>query len=298
MKQLSRKQVVFILGTGYCGSTLVELVLGSHAKVFALGEISHLAYKFNNKKIDKFCRICEGECSFWDKKANKLIRDAYLLQPQNSLMRRLFNSPIKSLLNRHRNIYHYLFEWSNSDILIDSSKSIWWTKMQLKYNYHWRKMKPILIFVVRDGRAVVNSNLRKDRTKSIEQVTQTWVQQMRTLQDFYNSFQYSKATVQYEAFATSPASVVKDLCKLLKINFTDTMLEYWKHEHHVVSGNPGTRSLILQHNGLKSRTKDEFYAHDPSIRLDLRWKQELSTENLAYFQHYAGDFNKQFEWEE
>ena len=32
-------KVAFILGTGHCGSTLLDLILGSHSKLFSLGEV-------------------------------------------------------------------------------------------------------------------------------------------------------------------------------------------------------------------------------------------------------------------
>jgi hypothetical protein len=35
-------KVIFILGSGHCGSTLLDLILDSHSKVFSVGEIGDL----------------------------------------------------------------------------------------------------------------------------------------------------------------------------------------------------------------------------------------------------------------
>ena len=34
------RKVVFILGSGHCGSTLLDLMLGAHSRIVGLGEMS------------------------------------------------------------------------------------------------------------------------------------------------------------------------------------------------------------------------------------------------------------------
>ena len=36
-------QIVFIMGPGHCGSTLLDLILGSHSDCFSLGEVFRLS---------------------------------------------------------------------------------------------------------------------------------------------------------------------------------------------------------------------------------------------------------------
>lgn len=43
---------------------------------------------------------------------------------------------------------------------------------------------------------------------------------------------------------------------------------------------------------------EHYEKRDLSIKLDLRWKKELSTENLEIFNRIPGDANKPYEWNE
>jgi hypothetical protein len=114
--------------------------------------------------------------------------------------------------------------------------------------------------------------------------------------------------VRYEQLATDPEATLRDLCQAVGIDFEPQMLAYWEHDHHHVMGNGGTRSLIFRHRMEQAEQKDQrlerrmvqakqHYAHqyydrsDIGIRLDERWKRELSPEQLAAFQRIAGDTN-------
>jgi hypothetical protein len=80
------------------------------------------------------------------------------------------------------------------------------------------------------------------------------------------------------------------------------MIDYWKYDHHDISGNNGTYSLIRRYKGqeIENRVKQvngDYYKNvDISINLDLRWQKELSPEKLEIFERIAGEFNKPFEW--
>ena len=64
--------IIYILGTGYCGTTVLGLSLGSHSKIVDMGEISHFLYIINSSNIDQFFdkTICNcgknmRECDYW-----------------------------------------------------------------------------------------------------------------------------------------------------------------------------------------------------------------------------------------
>ena len=44
-------------------------------------------------------------------------------------------------------------------------------------------------------------------------------------------------------------------------------------------------------------TKDYYRSHGQSIKLDTRWKTELSEDDLLYFEKYAGDVNATIKFE-
>ena len=68
-----QKQVVFIMGTGHCGSTLLELILGSHPQIMALGEVSQLKLHFRTPSTEDICRICQEPCPYWSERINPAI---------------------------------------------------------------------------------------------------------------------------------------------------------------------------------------------------------------------------------
>ena len=64
------KKVAFIMGPGHCGSTLLDMMLGSHTNAFSLGEIHRMSSMLTDynvsKKYPSICGICEGPCPFWN----------------------------------------------------------------------------------------------------------------------------------------------------------------------------------------------------------------------------------------
>ncbi len=94
------------------------------------------------------------------------------------------------------------------------------------------------------------------------------------------------------------------VCELLGIDFTPEMIPYWQHDHHVISGNSGVRSLIWRSKQEEieaevRKNNGEYYDNlGLKIKLDLRWKEELSKDQVAVFNRIAGDINKAYEWNE
>jgi len=64
---MDNKQVVFVMGAGHCGSTLLDLILGSHSECFSLGELFSLP-RFFDPKSDNYkhiCSVCDSDCQIW-----------------------------------------------------------------------------------------------------------------------------------------------------------------------------------------------------------------------------------------
>lgn len=288
---MQKKRVVFILGTGHCGSTLAELVLGSHPQVFGLGELHHVNLK-------EPCKICGPNCCpYWDKKASKWLLSFYIQMPEKKL-----GQYVARVIRRHRSLYRYLFGWFDSEILVDSSKATYWTKRQLRYRYQWRNIEPLLIYVVRDGRAVVNSFLRKYPERGAQFVIEDWIRRVKELNEYFDNNPFRKKMIHYEDFALNPGGITKDLCKFTGIDYRPQMLKFWQHDHHVVGGNAGTQSMISKYRkqtgGQASIQPGEwhngYYDTEPEIKLDLRWKKELSRSHLDLFYKLTGNLNDKF----
>ncbi|USR91100.1 sulfotransferase [Phormidium yuhuli AB48] len=301
-----QKSVVFIIGIGRSGSTLMDLMLGSHPRAFSLGEISKLPDFVKRGK-----RLCVLEDSyFWQEQFTETERQNLARGMSGHRLHR--HIPLKlerwvrgwlgndAILNP----YSRLFEKIDADVLVDSSKYFSWLNQRLaarEFRQQW--LQPFLIHMVRDGRAVVNSYLRIYPDKGIEGLTQHWLNELDQKNKIYDRYPSDrKMMVHYEALASDPEGTLKQVCDAVGLEFRPDMIEFWKHPHHHVVGSSGINSMIAKYRGLKAQQPletihgDYYNKIDFEIKLDLRWQKELSPENLAVFERMAGERNRPFTW--
>jgi hypothetical protein len=307
---MPERKVVFILGPGHCGSTLLDLILGSHSQAFSLAEF-HNVTKFvddPNGATAAVCAICGDTCEFWNHKSP--LASLKSLYSQKSIAHKIVGRGVRAL----RNPYSPMFAATGKSILIDSSKSPRWFTRQIMFRHTWRDVTPYLIYLARDGRAVANSYFRKYPDRGIASATERWKRSTLSMNRFYESFPFPhKTRVRYENLATSTEAEVRRLCEFLGVEFEPAMLTYWIHDHHPISGNAGTHSLVIRQRERFGRTPpdhrsrvnegDRFYATDHyerlglGIELDLRWKDELTDDALKTFEDIAGYLNGPFVYE-
>ena len=308
------KKVIFITGAGHCGSTLVDLILGSHSQAFSLGEFWS-ASRYLDKRDDEslaMCGICSDECSFWDKQVSRKKLKAHF---------RGFNSKNKYILHLSRrygsvqaNIYQHLFDVTNAQVLIDSSKPIPRIKRQLFPFWQWRQMKPYLLYITRDGRAITNSYLRKYPERGMDHFASQWKTGTLEREAYFETFpEAQRYQLAYEDITTKPEVVVQELCRWLDLPYEPGMLQYWQQDHHMIAGNLGPRLLIFKYREQfggdeiehwSEVNKDDKYVNQSyydqlglTIRMDLRWKEELSAAQLDAFEAAAGDVNQRYAYE-
>ena len=299
-------KTVFLLGPGHCGSTLFDLLLGSHSRGFSLGELYRLGHMLAQRggEAPHLCGVCAGRCAFWNEQVS--LQRLRLLYQADTFSRRVRSRLARAIWNP----YWSLSQWSDRDLLIDSSKHPHWVSKQLAAG-NWRGIEPVLIHVVRDGRAVVSSYDRKYPQRGLEAICANWRDRLQQILDFYDQFNRGiKFEVRYEALATDPEATLRSTCIQLGIGFEAEMLRYWTHDHHHLMGNGGTRSMIFryrmeQSDGVDAATANrmqeakQHYVHDYydtkdiGITLDERWKRELSATDLATFERVAGPLNHQ-----
>ena len=305
------KKVVFIMGPGHCGSTLLDLIIGSHSNAFSLGEFHRFWHVWEQAATGEYlpiCGVCEAKCPFWNTRASLPILKL-LYSKQNKLY------SLTGKLGRYViHPYNFLFKWSGKNILIDSSKQPVWFAQQLEPAYTWNHMEAYLIYMCRDGRAVVNSYFRKYPERGIKKITENWMRQVSMMNEYYEHYpEHRKMQVHYERLASNPEQIVTTICNFLGIQYEPDMLRYWMHDHHHVFGNGGTRSLIYKYrkqfqpasNALLKRIEKskKYYSFkyydevDIAIKLDIRWTRELPSDAVDEFDQLAREMNKPFVYE-
>lgn len=302
------RTVVFIMGSGHCGSTLLDLMLGSHSDAFSLGEIHRIGGPVDARARDssaRICGVCPERCEFWDERVPPFWMRLFYSR------RNLITSALRKLAHYVFNPYAFIMRWSGKNLVIDSSKGTAWIDRQLSPAYKWHGIRPVLIYLHRDGRAVVSSYLRKYPERGFEAIVESWKRGAERMENYFDAFhQGPKFRVSYESLTSDPEATMQSICRSLHIDYEPDMLRYWRHDHHHVFGNGGTRNLIYRYrmqfeapdDALRQRMEDakQHYSHEyydqveVAIQPDERWRNELSAEQLERFDLIAGPANRAY----
>lgn len=287
----SNEKVIFICGAPHSGTTLLGLILGSHADCFYSGEANQARFltrsfrkldeesirqNYGEQFIRRYCRLCGNHCPIWSD---------FIYEDQPDL-------------------YEQLSIKVQKPIIVDSTKDLDWITEQVPRVQN-TSSQPFIIFLKRDGRAVVNSIFRKKPAYGLENVIQEWLHQIQQTQVVFDTFRGKKIAVRYEDLATNSEQVIQEICNFLSIDYQPQMLKYYEHEHHTLAGNSGTHFLVAKAQdkrqqdalgGLNHHHRGYYENRSADISLDLRWQQELTPEMLQTFEAMAGQVNQTFKW--
>jgi hypothetical protein len=169
--------------------------------------------------------------------------------------------------------YPKLLDTSGASFLVDSSKNTGWISQRLRSG-------DFLILLERDPRAVVAAYFRKYPERGLESIADRIARSQRSLRDYYGKYDGDKAIVHYEDLATQPERALRSLCRCIGIDLEPQMLRPFDQNHHIVAGNGQTRRKGRGHVG------NGFY-ESSSIRLDERWREELTDEQIRYVEKCA-----------
>lgn len=176
-----KKTILFILGCGHSGTTILDLAISSLNRCFSLGEISTLPIEL---KKNTFC-VCGQpiqQCAFWSKVHQTLLKrhmDIFSLPKKKGVFKALeqktsnsssmgWNRKIRSNFqlffenqqnkNWNREVtqfYEVLFDLSGAQVLVDSSKDV---KRALLLKKALQRQYTIkFLHITRDGRGVAHS---------------------------------------------------------------------------------------------------------------------------------------------
>jgi hypothetical protein len=272
-------KVMMVAGAGHSGSTLLGMILGGHSRTFYMGEGGKARYLGDSSKPmrKRVCKICGEDCPVW---SGFVWDQTRALHPQ-----------VARQVHKH--------------IIIDSTKQDTWIDGRAA---ELRKIgaRPHLILLTRDGRAVVNSRIRKYPERDPATQIDDWMAQMRRSEAVFERFDGPRLVVRYEELSLATEKIARQICDLLEIDYEPTMISFAKTDHHVLGGNSGTQFIAAGERfddpnqafvSLNERTRTYYKNHHGGIELDLRWKSELSAEHAALFERLAGSFNKSMKWE-
>jgi hypothetical protein len=257
---MTETHVVYIVGLGHSGSTLLTRLLGSHSQMLAVGELNVLRHRHEDfgsaspaKEIPHLGQPCSCgsasiyDCPFWQHVNDKLAQtDSLSLDTID-----LYTPEVEAFRKHSHAIYRALHQTSGRPYIVDSSKEL--SFLLRLSNETDLKVHPI--FLVRRLEGVLYSSIKKKRG---------WV---RALARHTNTLGYihyklrkrDHLVVKYEEMVTSTEATLKRIWSWLNLPYEPTWSQWGELEYHILAGNRMRHSR----NG--------------QIKLDDEWQRELST---------------------
>ncbi|MGH7493282.1 MAG: sulfotransferase family protein [bacterium] len=296
-EEAEKIEVIYLLGCGRSGSTLLDLVLGSHHRVASVGEIWY-HHRWLENNFECTCGAPFESCDFWQAVTEKL-RGSHNqagvtpVQSRRGKVRALLQLlaggklPARAQTRGYALATYRLFkavqEVSQKPVILDSSKN----PMRLLYLGASGLFKIKIIHLIRDGRAYVNSTRwpvkmpaqggQTAPAQSVWRATWRWL-----LTNSLSSLICSRlpkaswCAIKYEDFASAPVVVMQRLCEFLDIQYSPDLLAGDKPVTHNISG---------------SRWR---YQAGRTIRLDEKWRAELPARRRLAFTLLAGWLNRKY----
>lgn len=302
--------MAYILSASHSGSTLLAMLLGAHPEACTIGEMRASSIEDTEHYLCSCGRRIK-ECEFWVKVSQAMkskgiadfditnagtnIFDASspyvhrLLDPlqRGPLLEMARDSALacskdwhrhlKTVQDRHAALVEVLQELTGAKIIIDSSKSV----IHLKYLLRQPSLEIKIVRLIRDGRAVALSLIGHGfklatRRETIAVSTRKWRRSNEAAECLLSLLPRSQwIQVQYEDLCREPEAVLRRICDFLGLETGRLNLDFRARQQHIIG------------NDMRLKTTSE-------IRLDERWRTELSGEDLAAFDMEGGKMNREF----
>lgn len=246
MAEMSRFPLIYIAGSSHSGSTLLDLVLGSHSRIESLGEAKKIPEVLRAVKTGKLpaplcsCRTTIAECPFWKTvfpwdNAGPLEREIVSLDSTGEI-----EIARRALTFRRRTV------------LVDSSKILG----RLDFLAKNTDFAVHCLHLTRDPRAVAYSAARKSQTQGVKASSNKRVALLLRRSQEWSSLnkkirrrhkinpQVSYMHLRYEDFVHDPENTLISVLEMVNLEFEAAQMAFRKFTHHNIEGN----RLRLQNN--------------------------------------------------
>lgn len=225
--------LVYIAGTGHSGSTLLDLLLGTHSRIESVGEFKRIGRLYEAPQIKQTCTCGKpfASCPFWTRvrsEADSLVdRSAWSLAPTKNLPA---EAPAPGDLETFSRV---ILEISGKSVLCDSSKSIRW----LRWLCRSGRFSIHLVHLVRDGRAVAHSNSKRGRP--YWDWLRKWDDENAKIAHEATSLPHiaSYTLLRYEDLTAGTREAVSPILEKWGLSWESGQLDFARHTHHNLAGN-------------------------------------------------------------
>jgi hypothetical protein len=297
---------VFICAAGHSGSTLLDMILGSHTAAESIGEVINLPMDMaTNNACACGCKM--RECGLWPFVMRRMgvdpDRDPYGLNlgyAMPTIGDPVLTSPLHRALTRPKIALRYCqlrygvpllsaltpgfsSGIANTLALYDHVRALTGKRAIVDSTKHYVRAAAIylaqpertrIVVLVRDGRGVFYSGLKHGfgRARAVRAWSNHYRRTLALLERHVPAAH--QTVVHYEDLVTDPTKTLSRLCDFLGLPWEPAMLDFRAVTHHNVNGN------LMK------------LASTSALRLDDAWKTQLAEEDLRYFERRAGELNR------
>lgn len=230
--------VVYIAGSSHSGSTILDLLLGSHSRVESIGEGKKLPELLlsmaSGAKPLCTCQQTLAECPVW---GELLAQHSGDLRHDAAANAALFERVLRK---------------RNRAVVLDSSKTVGRALLL----HRSELFAPVFVHLVRDSRAVAFSSKRKRSKKGAQgqglaETARGWQKlNAKIPRKLSRGKSCSKMlTVRYENLTDDPRYILERILGAAGLGWEEGMLNFRQHIHHNVEGNRmrmGTGAEIIR----------------------------------------------------
>jgi hypothetical protein len=303
---------VYICSAGHSGSTLLDLLIGSHSRVASLGEIDQLS---KNLALDTQCAcgVSVRSCPLWSEVITRvgaelgldIMADPYALnlgypkastvidyahQTRLYLLRRNILLGLYYLRARNSVFTPRMFGYpmeraiANNLLVFDTVRDVLGVDAVVDSSKSYLKAIALyardpesvrVLLLTRDGRGVCWSRLKRgvSRRRAVAAWRNQYARGLPLLRRHVSAAHMLH--IQYEALAADPANELERICELIGQPYEPRMLDFRSKVHHLANGN------------------DMRFASSSEVRADTEWRERLTAEDLDYFERHAGRLNRE-----
>ncbi len=320
-------RVAYVLAASHSGSTLLSMLLGAHPQVATVGEMKLSSRAMGD--LERYRCSCGSPiqaCGFWqevrhgmaargfdfdlahagtDYRISESRYARHLLGPMHrgtlveSLrdaalgLSRTWRRRLPEIHRRNAAFVAAVCQITAAEVVVDSSK----TALRLKYLLRNPGLEMKVIRLIRDGRAVALTYMDPANFADAEDparrgggtggrwekehltmatAARQWRRCMQEAESIRPSIPPAQwIEVRYEDYCTDPEGTLNRLHRFLGIEPHEVLRDFRAIGQHIVG------------NGMRLDTTSE-------VRLDERWQEVLTEEDLRTFDAIAGRLNRQY----
>ena len=277
-------KVIYLMGSGRSGSTLMNIIFGNHPEVVAPGELNNV----NRLKQKKFTCSCEArveDCDYWkavmedwvikssESRISSYLQKMPLIEKAKSpfaWLKLMLNYPgqskyFKDYLDSTYDFLKSIQTKSNKSVIVDISKNPLRAYAFMQHpNIDLR-----LIHLVRDARGVswsLNKFVKVEvKQQKVSRTALFWVVVNR-LSNFVRKKAKHSGLIRYEDFVQNPEETTREICEICDID-PQPIIDIIKgdvalEDSHIMAGNKLRRQKSI------------------TLKLDTAWRDNLGPKKL------------------